>query len=103
MERLRASPFATPYIPSVAMKGGTFSRATSSPLTRPGSSPAATPTAEPASMETSGAAAAACSSRMTMAESTDESPITKPTEMSIPPVMMTNVSPVASSSAVVEK
>ena len=32
---------------------------------------------------------------MTVAEDTDARPITKPTDKSIPPLMMTNVSPVA--------
>ena len=39
---------------------------------------------------------AACMSRMMMAETTMTRPITKPTDRSIPPVMMTKVSPAAS-------
>jgi hypothetical protein len=58
--------------------------------------PRAKPTAAPTSRQAASGRPAAYMSRMTIAEETPTKPITKPSERSMPPVMITKVSPAAS-------
>ena len=88
-ERTRASPFATFSMPSVAMNDGILSFATSVPFTRPARAPVPMPAATPSGMGSP-------HSVMKIAVMTAESVITVPTERSMPPVMITNVTPRAS-------
>ena len=71
------------------MKGGTFTRATSKPLTKPGISATSKPAKMPASIAYSTSAPPAARSRMTRAVVTDESPTVQPMDKSMPAVMTT--------------
>ena len=71
------------------MNGGTFTRATSSPLTKPGTNATSKPPMMPASMAYSTSTPPAARSRMTRAVVTDESPTVQPMDKSMPAVMTT--------------
>src|SRR5580704_9710483 len=88
-----------PSVPSVTTNGGTPAQATRNPFSTPNALPAATaaanpsttgPTAEPV---TPGKAVA-----ITHAPAVPANPSTAPTDRSMPPEQITNVSPTASSS-----
>ncbi len=76
-------------MPSVAMNGGIFALAIRMPLTVPTSAPAASAAGRPIH---SGRPAWVTTRPMT----TVQKVIVVPTDRSIPPVMMTNVTPIAS-------
>ncbi len=84
-----ATPRAISIMPSVATKGGIRSRVMTRPLNAPQAAPARTPahiagtTGRPA--------------LTAIADTTPDSASTEPTDRSIPPVMMTMVSPIPSS------
>jgi hypothetical protein len=83
-------------MPSVPMNGGTRSRETSVPLMSPAASAADSAAASPATSASAGSVGVSCC--IARAITTDDSPITNPTERSIPPAMMTKVCPSPSSS-----
>ena len=76
-------------MPSVAMKGGTFILAMTKPLTRPQAPPASRPTTTPSGTGSP-------RSTMNTPVMTAEKVSTVPIERSMPPVMMTKVTPNAS-------
>ena len=81
-------PRAMPNMPSVAMKGGTLSRAMRTPLTRPATQAAIRPTAAPLSKATH-IGVVSGNEFMTVAAITAAMPMTQPAERSMPPEMMT--------------
>lgn len=72
-------------VPSVAMKGGNWIQVTRNPLKQP----TASPTNSPANTAETGPAPCWKASAVT----SDDRPITEPTDRSIPPVIMTNIIP----------
>src|SRR5665648_832194 len=94
----QAKPLAIPHIPKVAIKGGTLNLATKYPLIIPGISPNKSPPNEPAMIEIIGEKPAAFKSRIIIEELMQTKPITKPMERSIPPLIITKVSPLANKS-----
>ena len=95
-----------PSVPRVTTNAGIFNRDTSSPLTRPIASPVRIATANPTASTMADAVPGPGKKCIIVQPPTiPESPSAAPTERSIPPEMITNVSPIASSStsvAVVE-
>src|SRR5579872_2812412 len=86
---IRASPLATLSMPSVAMNGGSLSRAMTKPLTMPAAAPVASPATIPSGI-------GSCQLVMTTPAITADSDITVPIDRSMPPAMITNVTPRAS-------
>ena len=78
------------------MKGGTLSFEISQPFTPPGIRATAMPAAIPATMASAGGIVVPAM-LVAWAATTDDNPMMKPTERSMPPAMMTNVSPSARS------
>ena len=94
-----ASPVAMPRVPRVTTSGGIGVRDTSRPLTAPKAPPASTAAAKPTDTDSrSGPLVTANQCAITHAPTMPEKPRTAPTDRSMPPVQMTNVSPTASSS-----
>src|SRR5580704_5662194 len=88
-----------PSVPSVTTNGGIPARATSTPLTRPNAAPAAIVATNPtATAKTAPPWAAGNQEAITQAPAVPEKPSTAPTDRSMPPAQITNVSPTASSS-----
>ena len=81
-----ASPFATLSMPSVAMKDGILSFAMSMPFTSPASAPVARPA-------TTASGNGRCHTVANVPVITADRVITVPIERSMPPVMITNVTP----------
>ena len=71
------------------MKGGTLTRATSTPLTKPGISATSKPAKMPINMAKAMSLPLSARSRMTRAVVTDESPTVQPMDRSMPAVMIT--------------
>ncbi len=84
-----------PHMPKVAMKGGTLNFVMTMPLTSPGKTEAARTSSDAAAMVQPTGMPEASKSCMSLAAPTEARPITKPTERSMPPVMMTKVSAAA--------
>ena len=83
------------------MNGGTLKNAMSQPLTRPGMTVTATPTRMPNSMATGGLMPRLVTPMFERcAEMTEASPITKPSDRSMPAEMMTKVWPRPRSSGI---
>ena len=91
--RVRAIPRAMPYMPSVTIKAGTLSFEMMMPLMNPANDETITPPMMPVIMARIGEICAVYIPCMMSAETTAANPVVKPTERSIPPVMMTNVAP----------
>ena len=97
-----ATPLATPYIPSVPMKGGTRRSAISNPLITPGTTAIPKPAKTESSRLRTGLPNWAPQLK-TCAVTTAERPIVNPTDKSIPPEIMTKVWPRPSNSGVTVK
>jgi hypothetical protein len=87
-----------PRVPRVTTKAGMLCRAISQPFSRPKARPTASAAAKPAATVSGTAVPPAIRSDMTQPPTMPARPRTAPTDKSIPPAMMTNVSPRASSS-----
>ena len=83
------------------MKGGTLNFVMTIPLTRPGRTEAARTISEARAMVESTGMFLARNTCMSLAALTEARPMTKPTERSMPPVMMTKVSAAARRKATV--
>ena len=92
------APRATPYMPSVPMNAGTRRREISVPLMAPGTMAASRAASSPAA--SASPASTGVSACMARAMTTLEKPMTKPTERSMPPAMMTKVWPSPRSSGI---
>src|ERR1700733_2402961 len=96
----KPKPVATPSVPSVTTNGGMPAHATRNPLTRPNAPPARTAAAKPSATTPTAAPAGGpeMTCVITQAPAVPAKPSTAPTDRSMPPAQMTNVSPAASSS-----
>ena len=97
-----ATPLATPYIPSVPMKGGTRRSAMSNPLITPGTTAIPRP-ANTANTRLRTGLPNWVLQLKTWAVTTAERPMVNPTDKSIPPEMITKVWPRPSKSGVTVK
>ena len=94
----KPAPRATPYMPSVPMKAGTRRRKIKVPLIAPGTRAASMAASRPtAKARPASTGVRVCIDR---AMTTLAKPMTKPTERSIPPAMMTKVWPRPSSKGI---
>ena len=84
-----------PHMPSVAMKGGTLNFVMTMPLTSPGRTEATRTISDAQAMVQPTGMPPARKICMSLAAPTEARPMTKPTERSIPPVIMTKVSAAA--------
>ena len=86
-----------PRVPSVTTKAGMWQRAISQPFSSPDARPMPSAAANPAATVSAVPVPPAIRSVMTQAPAMPDNPRTAPTDRSIPPAMMTKVSPSASS------
>ena len=87
-----AMPSATDSVPRVTMSGGTWALATRNPLRMPQKRPTTTATRRPTRATPQPSPP---SDSIVLADTTDETTRTEPTDRSMPEVMMTNVIPTA--------
>ena len=99
----KATPRATPYMPSVPMKGGTRRREISMPLMTPGNQADQHRRREAREHRRRKGPAPGVTALMVWAATTAARPMMKPTDRSMPPEMMTKVWPSASSSGATAK
>ena len=85
----KAAPRTIPNMPSVAINGGTLTRATSKPLIKPGIKATSSPAKTPASIAYATSLPLSARSRITRAVVTDDKPTVQPMDRSMPAVITT--------------